>query len=256
MKLFSSSFVAVAAILGSLAGNAQANTFLLTYELPGVQNSTATFFSSGVESFDSRAIGLSQTFASNFSGSSLSGTYLGVEIAAASTVGGAGGTGNFATTFTTAGYQLQLNNQVNYFGFWLSALDAGNLVSFYEGSTLVGQFNAGSVLSTSVMSNPAYYGNPNAPYQGANGSQPYAFVNFFSVGAGDQFDRIVFSENPTIGGYETDNHTVGLFRTISGIVINPIPEPATILLLLTGLGAAFLISHRKSPPVQRRMAFA
>ena len=60
------------------------------------------------------------------------------------------------------------------------------------------------------------------------------FVNFYAT-AGTTFDRVVFRESPTVGGYESDNHTVGYYRTITG---TGVPEPATWAMMIIGFGAA------------------
>ncbi len=224
----------------SFAGPAAA-TFVLTYEAPGVQNSTATFSSVGVETFDLRPIGSNETFTTTFGISPFSGTYSGVDIFPATQYGGAGGTTRYASTASVAGYSVTLSRSVDYFGYWLSALDRSNVVSFYDDANLVGQFNAGTVLGNVVMNNPAYFGNPDAAFLGQNGTEPYAFVNFFDTGVGATFNRIVFSESPANAGYETDNHTVGLFQTIGG---TPIPEPGTYALVAVGLVGLGLARRR------------
>ena len=67
----------------------------------------------------------------------------------------------------------------------------------------------------------------------ARSGEPYAFVNFYATG-GTKFDRVVFLENPAGGGYESDNHTVGYFKTMTG---TGVPEPATWAMMIIGFGA-------------------
>lgn len=244
MRTNSSARILTTLIFGiSYAASAPAaNTWQLTYELPGVQNSSATFFSNGIENFESRNLGTGQTFSSTFGGSTFTGTYSGVQIDSANQFGGAGGTGRFAT-ISLSSYTLTLSAPVNYFGYWLSSLDPGNVVTFYDGATVVGQFNANTVFGPSVTSNSAYFGNPNPAFRGLDSSEAFAFVNFYATGAGDKFDRIVFTETTT-GGYETDNQTVGIYRTIGGIPV--IPEPSSAVLLLAGLLTIGLLSRSRS----------
>ena len=218
-----------------------ADTFVQTYELPGVLNTTTTFSGGvGVETFDSRPTGTGG-FVSTFGGSTLTGIYSdAVRVDPANQYGSAGGTGNHAVTFSSTGYSITLNTAVNYFGYWLSALDTGNVVEFYSGSTMVGSLGAAAVLA-SIGSNPAYFGNPSGPFSGQNGAQPYAFVNFYDTTG--SFDRIVFREDPTVGGYESDNHTVGMYRDITGVPV--VPEPSTYALMVAGLGALGFVARRR-----------
>ena len=209
-------------------------TFSVSFENPGVQNSTATFAFEGVETFDGLSTGAGQSVTTDFgTGGIINGTYTNLQVNSADQYGGAGGTGNYAVTFGNTGYSLDLSTTdsrgINYFGYWLSALDGGNVLQFYKAGVLVDTFTPANVLAA-IGSNSAYFGNPNANFLGANGGQPYAFINVFDKGG--TFDRVVFSENPAQGGYESDNHTVGFFTKGGG---NPVPEPASVALFGLGL---------------------
>ena len=107
------------------AGAAHADTFLQTYEAPGVLNTTSSI-AGGVETFDSIALG-SSGFVTNYGGSAFTGTYsAGAQVAVPDQYGAAAGVGHYVVTFASTGYAITLNQQANYFGYWLSALDAGN----------------------------------------------------------------------------------------------------------------------------------
>ncbi len=201
-----------------------------------------------------------QSFTTDFGTSGkISGTYSGVEIINADQYGGADGTGQYAVAFgggRGASYSLTLNTPVNYFGYWLSALDKGNVATFYGANNQVlFQFNPQDVLNAiSKSSNPnAYYGNPNAPFKGKDSTEPFVFLNFFDTTG--TFTKVVFSEvgNGT-AGYESDNHTVGTYASVgSGTFItltnSAAPEPAAWALMMVGvggMGAALRTRRRKA----------
>ncbi len=226
----------LAGLVASVALAAPAGaSVLITYELPGVQNSTATFDFVGVEDFDSRPLGTGINFTTNFGGSAITGEYRNVQINDADKFGGAGGTGRYAVTFTTAGYEILLSTTrpegVNYFGYWLSALDNGNKLEFFNGASLVYTFSPADVLAA-IGSKPDYFCNPNPAFAGENCREPYAFVNVF-FRRGLTIDRIRVYEDPSVGGYESDNHTVGYFTGTGGI---PVPAAGSWLMLVTGAG--------------------
>ncbi len=227
------------------------DTFKITYENPGVQSTTAGFTVSGTETFNSHSNGAGQTFSTDFgTGGAITGTYSGVQINSADQYGGAGGSGKYAVAFINSPYTLTLAADpiavptgINYFGYWLSALDAGNTVTFYKGTTVVSTLNAAGVLAA-TSSKPAYLGNPNAPFTGQNSGQPYVFINFYDLSG--TFDKVVFSEPLAGSGYESDNQTVGYFTTIGG---NSVPEPSAWAMMLAGFGLVGFASRRRGNSV-------
>lgn len=261
---FCFSLAAVAAGLAASSAGAVV-PFQVSYEseAAGAQSSTSTFSAVGVETFSGRspANNVEQTFATDFGGSSVfSGTYTNTEIRDADQYGGAGGSGAYAVTFSTSGYSLDIASTlpqgVNYFGYWLSALDAGNQVTFYSGSRKLFTFRPQDVINAvNATATPGdYYGNPNAAFAGQNTGEPYIFLNFYSNLR--PFTRIEFAETPAGGGYESDNHTVGRFLTQSGTliplndsVVADVPEPATWAMLIAGFGMVGVSARRRRRPV-------
>ena len=264
----------------AFAGTAEASSFIVSYEpeAPKLQTSvtSATFKVSGVENFETSSAfnGTSDVSSplapsSNVAGKQsylqvttdfgtngqITGVYDNVQVIKADVYGGAGGTGQYAVSFggdRGAPYSLTLSAapglSVNYFGYWLSALDKGNTLTFYEAGKEVFKFTAADVLAAinKIPDNGAYYGNPNASHPGDT-TQPYVFLNFFDQTG--SFDKIVFSEvgNGT-AGYETDNHTVG-YQVISygkGVPISgAVPEPTSWALMILGVGGVGAALRRR-----------
>ncbi len=243
--------IAGVAAVAAIAGTAQAG-ITVTYEAPGVTNTTALFDVLGKETFDDQATGVGG-FATTFNNNGvISGQYsASTQVNTGDQYGGEGGS-NYAVTFDNAGYSLSLTSTqdaagVTYFGYYLPALDGGNVLELYSGATKIFTFDPTAVLAK-VGGNSLYFGKPDAPNQGANGGEPYVFVNFYATG-GDKFDRVVFRESPAGGGYESDNHTVGYFKTITG---TGVPEPATWAMMIIGFGAVGSMARSS----RRRNAFS
>ena len=232
--------------------NARATVIAVTYNNAGVQAADSTALCAGTtvcvlgtENFNSittanltggftSAFGLSgaQTITGTYSANATAKTGTNLVSQAANQYGGAGGTGYYPELMNGS-YTISLAANgvpgVNYFGLWISALDANNTIAFYSASTLLFTFTPSTMLTAiNALSNKsAYYGNPNNPTQDT--SEPFAFVNFFGVGG--TFDTIVIS-NCCGTGFETDNQTVG-YRNPAPIVGNlfGVPEPAALAFL-------------------------
>jgi hypothetical protein len=201
----------------------------------------------GSEGFDAR--NSMTTFTTDYgTGGVISGTYTSVQINGADQYGGAGGNGRYPVAFGGTPYKVDLTTSlatgVNYFGFWLSALDQGNQLSFWRGGVEVYSFTPADLIAA-LGACPAspYCGNPNPSHLGQDSQELFAFVNFFDLNG--SFDSVHFTESPQIGGYESDNHTVGYVTAETG---TDLPEPASLALL--GAGMLGIAAVRRRDRVQ------
>ncbi len=228
------------------ASTAQAATMSVTYEAPGATNTTATFDYYGVETFNGRAGQTDFTSSFNYDGNTIELTYNDVKVIHGNQYGGEGAS-DYAVAglgYGTQSYSIDITQSgsagVNYFGYWLTALDGGNTVKFYSGGSEVYSFAPANVLSL-VSGNSAYWGHPET---GQNSGEPYVFLNFFYDGG--TFDRIEFIQAPGGAGYESDNHTVGFFKDKGeGTPVTDVPEPGALGLLGLGLAMAAVARRRR-----------
>lgn len=195
-------------------------------EAPGVQQTTLV--NTIVESFDVLPAGPISMYLAPL------GVYSGgMTVSEPNAWGGAGQTRYLAVGAQSGStsYELNLFSPQTYFGLYWSAGDAKNELRFFNGSTLLASFRTADVMGGLSA---AYIGNPNT---GQNMGEKYAFFNF-SASGGTAFNRIVFFNDGTGTGFETDNHTF-LFPRDPVTPAAEAPEPATVLLMglsFAGLG--------------------
>jgi len=254
---FSAFACATVTALALTSATANADTFTISYENPGVQNSTIVLGPGivlGVETFDGRALGTGGFTTDYGTSGAIVGTYSpSTDIVPFDLYGGAGGVNQYADAIGgTSGYTLSLATStggVNYFGFWLSALDLGNQLVFKKSGSTVGTYSPSDMLSALGACPEAYCGNPNPSRLGQDSGEPFAFVNFIDTSG--SFDEIDFFENPDVGNYESDNHTVAYCpdptACETGHVLNDVPEPLTLSLFGAGLVGAAATRRRKKP---------
>jgi hypothetical protein len=171
----------------------------------------------------------------------------GLFINPANLYGGAGGTGYYADV-TKASYTLTLGTTGNipgdnYFGLWFSALDNGNDLKFYDGSTLLLDFTPALFQKLTGACPNAFCGNPNSQFLGQDGNEQFAFLNFFDTTG--YITSIVFTET-TSAGFESDNFTAAYQdpSNPSGTLIGGTPEPSSFVLMLSGILALIAIGRR------------
>lgn len=196
-------------ICASFAGGVQAQSLQVLLSAPGVQNTELA--SALVEDFGSGPAapiaGGSGTWAvGGFSATT--GTQ-----ALANQYGGAGGADRYLQV-QGGPIDVNLTPGYEYVGFWWSAGDATNAITFYDnaGNQLIqfttADINAllsggGNITAINGSSYPksAYFGNPNAAFAGQNGGEPYAYVNLILNNSSVKFGSVKI----TGSNFELDN---------------------------------------------------
>ena len=135
-----------------------------------------------------------------------------LEIKSANQWGGAGGS-KFITQEvleSIRSYKIDINEEQKYFGFWWSAGDPYNKITFKKDSDIVAEFRTKDLVdfinSSGVSNTDDYYGNPAFEGDGGHENEPFSYVNVFFENS--SYDEIVVA-TLTAGGaaFESDNHT-------------------------------------------------
>ncbi len=130
---------------------------------------------------------------------------------------------------------------VNYFGIWISALDAYNDLKVFDGDSVIAEFDSSVLLAElgkcTTPSANAYCGNPTSGYLGKDSSELFVYVNVFDL---DGYITNVEFFNSGGTGFESSNDAVAYVNPITVVGTNVVPEPASFAVLgagLIGLGA-------------------
>lgn len=108
-------------------------------------------------------------------------------------------------------FRVLVDQDRKYFGFWWSAGDAYNKLTFKNDGVEVAVFVTEDlknfIENTNTTDTSAYYGNPNGGNNSASNQEPYSFVNIF-FGDNVAYDEIIFETTTDNGAsFESDNHT-------------------------------------------------
>lgn len=117
----------------------------------------------------------------------------------------------------TGSITATLGAEYTYFGMWWGSVDNYNSISFYNNGTEVATFTG-----SQIISRPAT-GSWTSPYENV-------YVNFWNLGPFNSF-RLTSTQR----AFEVDNIAVG----------RPVPEPATMLLMGTGLAGLVAANRRR-----------
>jgi len=213
--------------------NENAAGIIVSIEAPEVQTSklpeTSDYF---VVDFNSQSTGTD-----GFSESNGTTTYTyssNLEIKNANQWGGANGS-KFITQKSLdsiRSYTINVNEEQKYFGFWWSAGDPYNKITFKKDGVIVAEFKTEDLVnfinSSGVENTDSYYGNPAFNSDGGHENEPFSFVNiFFKKGS---YDQIVVA-TLTAGGaaFESDNHTFSAEdEDIIGQILPDATTPAAV----------------------------
>lgn len=228
-----------------MPGLAQADVISARLWSPGVVEIQASQIGASVlqvERFDRLATGTGGPIQSAFGRGPFSATYSGdYQILNADQYGGAGGVGKYiASARPQSAYTINLTHDstvrgVNFFGLDLTALDAGNKLTFLRGGNAVATYRSADLEAIfGPCGGGPYCGNPTTRQ---NQGEAYGFLGFTDQTG--TFDQITFQETTSGGLFESDNHTLAYVTPTATTAAVAVPEPGTLALLmgfLAGLG--------------------
>jgi hypothetical protein len=195
-----------------IANEANARGITVTIEAPNIQNSqlpnpdeyyVIDFDDlSGIDGFSKTNEGTTYSYSND------------LEVKSANQWGGANGS-KFITQAklqSIRSYSISVSEDQKYFGFWWSAGDPYNVITFKNDGEDIASFKTADLVnfidSSGIVETSAYMGNP--VYSGDDTghlNEPFSFVNVF-FNDDSAYDEIVVA-TMTEGGsaFESDNHT-------------------------------------------------
>ncbi len=210
----------------------------------------------GTETFSGLAAAAPGTFTSSFTtgastfgpGQGITGTYTGALTRQAANVYGGVGGADYPVVFGFGSYHLALSTTglpgVNLLGFWLTALDYGNLLAISTASGTTTSLSAATLLQDigATATPAAYYGNPTAPFRGQDGGEAFAYVELQDrTGFFTGVDFI----NQGNTGFESSDHAAGYAAPAPLQAVVQVPEPASVGLMGVALLGVGLVRMRR-----------
>ncbi|NJR45371.1 MAG: hypothetical protein HC775_05975 [Hyellaceae cyanobacterium CSU_1_1] len=148
--------------------------------------------------------------------------------------GGASKTKYITQSQSNSSFNVKVNQDQRYFGFWWSAGDSANKIIFKNDGQEVAVFQTKDLVGFINTRPPAektlYYGNPNCPTVGVapcgtntgHKAEPFAYVNVHFNN--EVYDEVVI-QTLTSSKFESDNHTFSAQnQTVTGVNV---PQSAT-----------------------------
>ena len=234
--------IAVALLFSVTQGNAAISIYLSKFDQQAIEDAYGASAGFLTDDFGTKA-GNRGTITS-FTSATTNITYTGTgapQIQANDQYGG-NGTGNYVGVPVGGTLTATFAAPVQYFGLYITALDANNALKIYTSTGIV-DFSA-SVL-TNILPNNAtstvtaidgtlyntnqYYGQPTT---NLNPTEPYAYVSFFAT-AGTTISQVVLSQT-TSAIFETDNYSIRTTAPTVNTTLVLIPEPGVNGMFLVG----------------------
>ncbi len=141
--------------------------------------------------------------------------------------GGANKTKYITQSKNVSSFDVKVNQDQRYFGFWWSAGDSANKIIFKNNGEEVAVFQTkdlvGFINSRPTAERALYYGNPNCPTVGVapcgsntgHKAEPFAYVNVHFNN--EVYDEVVI-QTLSSSKFESDNHTFSAqSQTVTGV---------------------------------------